>query len=68
MTTATLTRPRIAAISAPSSGIAKRSSAFSLSVWLDVLAKSLAMVRAVPDSGPITAKQMEKVRAISDTI
>lgn len=67
MTTSTLSYPRAAAVIAASGRIARRSP-LSLSDWLDVLAKSLAMVRAVPDSGRITAKHMEKVRAISATI
>lgn len=68
MTTSTLSYPRAAAVIAASERIAKRSPPLLLSDWLDVLAKSLAMVRAVPDSGHITAKHMEKVRAISVTI
>jgi hypothetical protein len=68
MTTFTLTHPRATAVIAASDSIAKRSPPFLLSDWLDVLAKSLAMVRAVPDSGRITAQHMEKVRAISATI
>lgn len=68
MTTSTLLYPRAAAGVAALPNTTERSPLYSLSFWFDVFAKSLAMARVVPDNGPITAKQMEKVRAISETI
>jgi hypothetical protein len=65
MTTATLTRS--AGIFA-SLNQDKRVSAFSVSDLFDVFTSSLAMARAVPDSGRVSAKDMAKVRLIAEAL
>lgn len=45
-----------------------RSSGLSLRGFLDVLSKALAMNRAIPELGSISARQMEKLKAIANTI
>jgi len=39
-----------------------------LKMILEVLSKTMEMVRAVPHTGRVTPKQMEKLRAIADTL
>lgn len=36
--------------------------------FFKIVAKSFEMVRAIPDSGRVTAKDMEKVRRIAETL
>jgi hypothetical protein len=65
MTTATFTR---SAGIAASSTQAKPVPAFSLRDLFDVFTRSFAMVRALPDSGPINAKDLAKVRLIAEAL
>ena len=65
MTTATLTRS--AGIFAASNQV-KRVPAISLSDLFDVFTTSLAMARAIPDSGRVSAKDMAKVRLIAESL
>jgi uncharacterized glyoxalase superfamily metalloenzyme YdcJ len=65
MTTATFTSSAGIPVSSTQ---AKQVPAFSLRDLFDVFTSSLAMVRALPDSGRINAKDLEKVRLIADTL
>jgi hypothetical protein len=65
MTTATLTRS--AGIFASSNQV-KLVLAFSVSDLFDVFTSALAMTRAVPDSGRVSAKDMAKVGLIAEAL
>ena len=66
MTTATLSRSAGAPVrSVP---VARRASTFSFTNFIDAVGQSLAMARAIPDNGRISAKDIVKVRAMAETI
>jgi hypothetical protein len=65
MTTATFTRS--AGIAATTTRV-KQLPAFSLRDLFDVFTSSLAMARALPDSGRINAKDLAKVRLIAEAL
>jgi hypothetical protein len=46
----------------------QRSLGATLAMILEVLSKSMEMARAVPHTGRVSAQEMEKVRAIADTL
>jgi hypothetical protein len=65
MTTATFTR--FTGIAASSTQV-KRVPVFSLRDLFDVFTSSLAMARALPDSGRISVKDLAKVRMIAEAL
>jgi hypothetical protein len=65
MTTATFTRST--GIAASSTQV-KRVPVFSLRDLFDVFTSSLAMARALPESGRINAKDLAKVRMIAEAL
>lgn len=66
MTTAIMTRS--AGYSVRSAQVAKRASAFSLAAFFDMVGQSLAMARAIPDNGRVSARDVVKVRAMTDVL
>ena len=68
MTTATLARSGAATVTAPARKIAKKESAFSMRDLFDVLSQSLMMARSLPDTGRVSAKDVDKVRAMAESL
>jgi len=66
MTTATMTRS--AGYSVRSAQVAKRASTFSLTAFFDIVGQSLEMARAIPDNGRLSAKDVAKVRAMTQAL
>lgn len=66
MTTAIMTRS--AGYSVRSAQVAKRSSTFSLTAFFDIVGQSLAMARAIPDNGRVSAKDIGKARAMAEAL
>ncbi|SNS86048.1 hypothetical protein SAMN06265795_1082 [Noviherbaspirillum humi] len=68
MTTSTLNYANVLPVIAGTTSTAKRSSNASTSRLLDVVAKTLQMVQAVPSLGRVNAAQVERVRTITRTL
>jgi len=45
-----------------------RTHGLRLQMILEILSKTMEMVRAVPQTGCVTPQQMDKLRAIADTL
>jgi len=68
MTTATIAHSGAAAVKAPARKTAKARSAFSLRDFFDVFSQSLMMARALPDTGRVSAKDVEKLRSMAESL
>lgn len=66
MTTAIMTRS--AGYSVRSAQVTKRESTFSLTAFFDIVGQSLAMARAIPDNGRVSAKDIVKARAMAEAL
>ncbi len=66
MTTAIMNRS--AGYSVRSAQAAKRPSTFSFTAFFDIVGQSLAMARAIPDNGRVSAKDIVKARAMAEAL
>ena len=66
MTTAIMNRS--AGYSVRSAQVAKRVSAFSLTAFFDIVGQSMAMARAIPDNGRVSAKDIVKAHAMAEAL
>ena len=70
MTASAMTNANIAAFRAPannrSASAAKARPAFSASEFFALLQQSFAMARSIPDVGRVSAKDVERIRAMFD--
>lgn len=68
MTTSTLTTLRTPSIAGAPAKAIKQSAGLSLRGFLDVVACALEMNRAIPDSGLISQKQVQRLNDIAKTM
>ena len=70
MTASAITHSHAAAFTAPSAARSTKAAsarpAFSASEFFALLQQSFAMARAIPDVGRVSAKDVEKIRAMFD--
>ena len=68
MTTATMNQSQAAFVNTASRNVAKSQPGLSLADLFDVVQKTLMMARSVPQSGRVSARQVEKMRAMAAAI
>ena len=68
MTTATMNQSRSTFVNTASRNVAKSAPSLSLADLFDVVQKTLMMARSVPQTGRVSAKQIEKMRAMAAAI
>lgn len=68
MTTATMNQYQPAFVNTASRNVARKQPGLSLAELFDVVQKTLTMARSVPQSGRVSAKQVEKMRAMATAL
>jgi hypothetical protein len=65
MTTATMNQSQAAFVNTASRNVARKQPSLSLAELFDVVQQTLMMARSVPQSGRVSARQVEKMRALA---
>ncbi|MET0962911.1 MAG: hypothetical protein ABWY05_08850 [Noviherbaspirillum sp.] len=65
MTTATMSHSQAAFVNTAPRNVAKRQPALSLAEMFSVVQNALTMARSIPQTGRVSAKQVEKMRAMA---
>jgi hypothetical protein len=68
MTTATMNFSHAGTVATASRNVAKNQSRLSLAELFNVVSSTLAMARAVPKTGHVSAKQVAQMRALASAI
>lgn len=68
MSTATMHLSQAATIHAASRNVAARPRGLALADLLNVIRSTLAMAHSIPDSGRVSARQVEQMRAVAAAI
>ena len=68
MSTATMNFSQADTVNTASRNVARSQSRLSLAALFSVVSSTLAMARAVPQTGRVSAKQVEQMRALAKAI